>query len=138
MGRKRFVIRKIRTGRAKILGRWYYPSEIHLEYDGRLDEMRYAFSLYYDTEGNLEDFVGLWGTERAFRNPDEDWPGPECFDGYFNWYWWHTKDKVVEEIARIRHLLSSPYILEGERAKYEQAILSHELTLKKITSLEGP
>lgn len=89
---KRFHIRTIKNGQVKILGHYYHPDNTHMQYDGRLDGMRYAFGLYRigDEDDKLEPFVCLWGTEKAYRSEcHTDWYGPECIDGHFYWYWWH-------------------------------------------------
>lgn len=101
MRRNQFAIRTIRQGRAKIHGRWFYPSEKFLPYDGRLDGMRYAFGLYWSGDGagnwHLEDFVYLWGPEELYHNDHEHDPGygPELIDGYFPWACWRVKEEVA-------------------------------------------
>lgn len=88
--RPRFALRTIRGGAARIHGHTFRPDERHMAYDGRLDGQRYAFGLYYDPDGEMLDFVSLWGTEGFYRDPDGEWPGPECIDGHFNWAWWRS------------------------------------------------
>ena len=95
LGKRRFVIRTIKNGQVKILGKVYHPNSHYMEYDGRLDGMRYAFGLYYDCKGELEEFVSLCGAEKAYKAPgdeDIDWPDPECVDGYYHWAWWDTEN----------------------------------------------
>lgn len=95
MKKRNFVIRTIRDGQAKINGLVFRPSSQWLEYDGRLDGMRYAFGLYW-TGDEMQSYVHLWGTEEAYRA--EDWAQyckehpanerPECVDGWCNWDFW--------------------------------------------------
>lgn len=89
----RFVIRKIRNGRVKIFGRWYYASDQYEKYDGRLDGLRYAFGLY-ERDGVLQDFVYLWGGERQFHTiEDLKEPVPEMLeDGGLPWCWWNVRE----------------------------------------------
>ena len=54
MNRPRFVHRTIKDGSVKIFGKIFKPDKKFLTYDGRLDNLRYAFSLYWD-EDFLED-----------------------------------------------------------------------------------
>ena len=86
-----FVVRTIRHGRVKIGGKWYWPDQRHLAYDGRLDELRYAFARYrgHYPGGPWLPFVQLWGTEGQFRGwtPIEEY-GPELVDGCFPWMHW--------------------------------------------------
>jgi hypothetical protein len=81
---KRFAIRTVKDGRVTIKGRQYEPDANHMEYDGRLDGMRFAFGLYH----GRPDLVSLWGTEAAYWAVDDDakfeelWnSAPECVDG---------------------------------------------------------
>ena len=91
-----FLLREIKDGRVKILGDFYAPREPLLpEHEG----MRAAFALYwmnlspgetypgYDERG-LMTTVSLWGSEKAYLDPEADWPGPFCQGGVFRWEWW--------------------------------------------------
>ncbi len=95
---RRFVIRKIKDGRVKIFGKYFYPDDRFMKYDGRLDGMRYAFGLYWTRtkSGWIIDGINLWGTEEVYKaapykqNYEEltAIPGPECVDGKYNWAFW--------------------------------------------------
>jgi hypothetical protein len=91
----RFVDRKVRNGRVKIFGRWFYPSEQWLKYDWRLDEVWYHFGLYEGAPGDLKDFGFLLGTtessKKSMRGEEYD-HGPELIDGHFPWCWWEARD----------------------------------------------
>lgn len=84
--RRNFVCRKIRNGRVRIYGRWYYPSERFTKYDGRLDGSRWRFGLYW-SEGQMMNICGLHS-----EVGDDSWPGRACVDGKFPWYWWTAGD----------------------------------------------
>lgn len=90
--RTRFVMRTIRNGRAKILGRWFYPDEKWLKYDGRLDGLKYHFGLY-STGEKMENFVCLWGSEEEYRSKQVSTMenDPACVDGAYPWAWWETR-----------------------------------------------
>ena len=92
--KRNFVIRKIRSGRAKILGVWYYPDDRFMEYDGRLDGMQYAFGLYWNGDERDESLVCLWGTKEQYNFEADDW-GPELVDGAFPWLFWHPKKEAI-------------------------------------------
>jgi len=103
---KRFVIRTIRNGKVKIFNNYYYPINLYKKYDGRLNEMRYAFGLYWkpreDGKWQLEDYVQLWGTEEMYNCADgsnkelfsklyrED---PQKVDGNLPWLTWRVKNE---------------------------------------------
>ena len=92
---RNFVIRTIRDGAVKINGFTYQPLNLsgygRITYDGRLDGMRYAFGLYWVGD-KQEPYVFLWGTERAYRSElKDDWPGPHCVGGYFQWDFWYRQ-----------------------------------------------
>jgi hypothetical protein len=102
MRKRRFVIRTIRNGQVKINGQIFKPADRWLEYDGRLDGIRYAFGLYW-SGGAILPFVSLRGTEAAFHATSAEeigqhWPGPECVNGFFHWAWWYT-DEFREKLA---------------------------------------
>jgi hypothetical protein len=101
VSRPRFALRTIRGGRVRINGVTFAPNEHHRPYDGRLDNLRMVFGLYYgppgyqayrESDGWNVSFVCLWGTEAAYRSPDDDtdWPGPHCIDNVFQWEWWEA------------------------------------------------
>lgn len=87
-----FAIRKIRNGRVRIKGKWFYPREDSRKYKGELDGSKFAFGLYWGGHCFL-DFICLWGTEKAYHSddPSVDWPGPNYIDGFFQWAWWDVK-----------------------------------------------
>jgi hypothetical protein len=70
MNKGRYATRKVRKGRVKIFGKWYYPEDSLREYDGRFDGVKCTFNLYYNADRQLENFVGLWDTK-------------DC-----HWTWW--------------------------------------------------
>jgi len=116
MRRRHFVIRTIRNGQVKINGQIFRPEEMWMPYDGRLDGMRYVFSLYWRGDEMLP-FVSLWGTEAAYHATtdeelNEHWPGPECIDGYFQWEWWHTAEGL-EKLQGQREWFEAPAQLRG-------------------------
>lgn len=91
--RPRFALRTIRNGRVRIYGKDWAPAREPCP--ERFEGMRAAFGLYwgepgwhrYDERG-LMDGISLWGSEKAYRDPEADWPGPFCEDGVFKWEWW--------------------------------------------------
>lgn len=90
----RFVIRTIKKGRIKIFGKFYYPDNRYMEYDGRLDNMRYAFGIYekYTPDGIIpDDCVSMWGSEKAFRGLESPNEGKDVINGYFPWMLWHAE-----------------------------------------------
>ena len=88
-----FVLRKIRNGgRVKIKGKWYYPNEHFMKYDGRLDGLRMVFGVY---EWRGEWRVDLWGTEEEHNSNDPDrtdFVEPHCVDGGYPWFIWEQKE----------------------------------------------
>lgn len=80
-------LRTVRDGKVRIRGRWYRPDECYMVYDGRLDGRRFLFALYK----GKEELAGLWGTEKAYRDPTDDSQGPECVGGTYPWYFWHAE-----------------------------------------------
>lgn len=96
----RMVLRKIRSGRVKILGHYYEPSREPVR--DRHEGLRAAFGLYwgppeisnYDERG-LMSGVCLWGSEEMYRATDDDdfgqaWDeNPWVEDSRFKWEWWH-------------------------------------------------
>jgi len=109
----RFAIRTVKEGTITIGGKVFRPREWYQErdgclrkgdqpkyhdlpYQGELDGMRLAFGRYksYETEGEYEQFVSLWGTEDYFfRTDGNGWPGPNCIGNVFHWDWWYTEDE---------------------------------------------
>ena len=96
MSRKRAVIRTIKDGRVEIYGRYFYPSDWYLDYDGRLDGMRYSFGVYYTGE-KMENKVSMIRRE-GVPPFDPDNPEtysenqPEIVDGTIPWLFWHVRD----------------------------------------------
>ena len=94
MNEERFAVRTVRSGRVKIGGLVFAPSEQFLAYDGRLDGQRFAFGRYRRGR-SYEPFVALWGTEDAFLYRGEDFEErmfeePHCIDGKYSWTWWYA------------------------------------------------
>jgi hypothetical protein len=63
----------IRDGTVRINDLTFRPTNRWLEYDGRLDGMRYTFGLYW-TGDEMEPFVYLWGTEEDFGSSEARTP----------------------------------------------------------------
>ena len=80
-----FVERTIKHGAVRIGGLIFRPSERHLAYDGRLDDMRYMFGRY-PTQDEWRPFVCLWGLRESTALE-----GPHVVNGTLPWYWWHTE-----------------------------------------------
>jgi hypothetical protein len=97
MSKKRAVIQTIKDGRVEIYGRYFYPDDKYMEYDGRLDGMRYAFGVYYTGE-KMDDKVSIIRVESAPIKFDPDDPAsysenqPEIVDGYIPWLFWFVRD----------------------------------------------
>lgn len=95
---KKWVVRTIKDGQVQIYGEIYVPSRKHMQYDGRLDGMRYVFARYRSPRNEVtiwEPFVRLWASEEtahAIERQEEYENGPECVDGYFPWGWWYRLD----------------------------------------------
>ena len=104
MQKRNFVTRTIRNGTVKIDGKIFAPNSRWVEYDGRLDNLRPTFGLYW-TGDKLEDYISLWGTEGKFNvefETDEEyrkWLGsgekdaPDLVDGCYPWTFWYVKEK---------------------------------------------
>jgi len=91
MHKQRFVLRKIRNGRAKIKGIWFVPDERGKPYDGRLDGMVFAFGLYYVGDRWNDEFVYLWGPEQNYCTHNTKlWikDAQVYEDGFLYWCWW--------------------------------------------------
>lgn len=101
-----FAVRRVRPGgRVKIGGVWFTPRE---EYHGELDGQVLAFGRYraFVTRGPYEPFVCLWGSAERFwsDDPDTDWPGPHCIDGFFHWEWWEPQlQQGARPPSRVTH-----------------------------------
>ena len=96
-----FVTRTIRKGRVKIGKQWYAPSNQHMQYDGRLDGLRYIFGRYYrwgSLDNSFEPFVFLWGSQAAYKGKEKWGTGPEIVNGYLVWCWWR------QEVSNAEHL----------------------------------
>jgi hypothetical protein len=94
---KSFVVRTIRNGRVKIGKKWYYPDAKWMEYDGRLDGVRYAFGRYWRRSNRgwkPEPFVYLWGPEHNYHALDSsEWiEDIQIVHGTMPWTWWRTKN----------------------------------------------
>ena len=101
-----FLLRKIRNGRVKLLGKWWRPDPRHIIYDGRCDGKVYAFGLYRNFEPNKygsakwAPYICLWGSEKAYRfrgdpdndpNNEQDYPGDFAVDNSLPWEWWYQE-----------------------------------------------
>ena len=89
LGNAMVYYRTIRKGTVKIVHTIYVPSSEILQYDGRLDGMRYVFW------GTTEK-MNMAMTELAWRwmfTPYNDLfiVGPENVDGLFPWRYWYPK-----------------------------------------------
>ena len=92
---RRFVLRTVRHGSVKVLGRIFRPSNEHLEYDGRLEGERLAFGLYPDFG---EDVISLWGTEKEYKQRRLNSNSSYEVDGTLPWIWWkQLKEGVGDE-----------------------------------------
>mgnify|MGYP001591070236 CR=1 FL=1 len=86
------AVRTVRNGTVRIKGRRFSPETHHEPYDGRLDNLRFAFALYRDYEtGGWKPLAALWGTEAAYRGQEPQMQGPEVVDGSLPWYFWHAE-----------------------------------------------
>lgn len=74
------IKRKVRDGRVKIKGAWFYPSSLHMEYDGRCDGHWFYFACYFEEP----TYVNLHSSTET-----ED--GPHIVDGKLPWMFWYTK-----------------------------------------------
>ncbi len=105
----RFGARTIRDGRIKWLGADYRVAPVQRshpeygpdwqsdpEYDGRLDGLRALFYTYppgtHDGTVFLHSFGPTYG--------DDEWPSPNCIDGYFVWEHWEYFTSTAQEAAR--------------------------------------
>ena len=88
MRKRNFVLRTIRNGQVKINGLIFRPDKRWLEYDGRLDGMRYAFGLYWRGD-EMEPFAELWGTEETYRMAKTD-----------QWNEWSEKQRLTSNEYR--------------------------------------
>ena len=103
MQKRNFVIRTVIDGEVKIYGKIFVPSKEWLEYDSRLDKLRFAFGLYWKGKTWDDSFVCLWGAEKDFNTTVETgeeyrkWiatagDGPDVVDNYCPWMWWYRKE----------------------------------------------
>ncbi len=99
--KRRFVLRTIKNGKIKINGKIFKPfigSLVHqnIEYDGRLDDRKFAFGLYWNGEIQAP-YVQMWGHEALYKAKDEDTFNreydnrPDVIDGIFPWTWWDAE-----------------------------------------------
>lgn len=82
-------VRTIKNGTVKIMHKIYTPSTAIMQYDGRLDGMRYAFWEY-------EHHMSLSMTELAWRMILTPYAelfliGPEIVNGVSPWRTWHPR-----------------------------------------------
>ena len=73
--------RKIRNGRVKINGSWYYPNDYHMKYDGRLDGRQFYFGTYRGDDTLIS----------IHSNDEEDNQIP--FEDWAPWLFWYKNDK---------------------------------------------
>ena len=87
------VLRKIRNGRVKYGGIWFYPRQDNKKYDGRLDGLTMAFGIYSDPIGTRDNgFISLWGYSDMYYKGMDYWPGSNCIDNNFYWDWWYVEN----------------------------------------------
>lgn len=88
MRKPKWAIRKIRNGRVKINGVWFYPSDYYLKYDSRLDGMTFRFGLFYTGD--------KWERKQVYmhsRVPEEPYrQRSDVINGRFSWEWWRPKE----------------------------------------------
>lgn len=75
--------RKVRNGRVKVRGTWFYPSKLHMKYDGRCD----GHWFYFGTYANEPTFVSLHSSAETVDGED----GPHIVDGKLPWMFWYQK-----------------------------------------------
>jgi len=103
-----FIIRKITNGQIKFDHQVWEPKEK----TNCLDGMKFAFGVYvegvYSHPIKRLDMLGLWGSEKTYRNSDYTEYGDANYkiyselsdqdtkllapDGYFRQYWWHPME----------------------------------------------
>lgn len=96
----RFIMRTIRNGTVKVNNINYAPEALYQKYDGRLDGKRFAFGTYKTITTGQISHLALWGSEAYYRDKERKlpWPGEECVDNAFPWYWWMPVRKEVTAI----------------------------------------
>lgn len=105
-----FVTRTIIKGRVKIKGKWFYPSDQFMKYDGRLDGQRVAFGLYPAHMGKMKqytEYVAMWGSEKEWEDSKKGIHTMRFgeVNGTIPWYWWYTK-KEMERKRKIPGILT--------------------------------
>ena len=99
--KRNWAVRKIKHGEVRIAGKVFRPDENRMEYDGRLDGLRYVFGRYwtYTVDGGIvcNPYICLWGSEAEFKSSvSSNEVGPEVVDGQLPWLWWR---EVKEEVS---------------------------------------
>lgn len=104
--RHRFVIRTIKNGKVRVHGKIFRPftnplSPVrNIEYDGRLDGMRFAFGVSWNSDGTQMAYIEMWGSEALWKACSSDDEAlylrecenrPDCVAGCFPWIWWATE-----------------------------------------------
>ena len=82
-----FVIRTIKNGKVKINGKIYIPDTRYVQYDGRLDGLKYAFATYK----NEDKFVNCWGTLETYKNQDDSFGKERMGNGTLPWMFWNIE-----------------------------------------------
>ena len=86
--------RTIKDGTVLIDGRHYYPDDRFIEYDGRLDGLRYHFGLYK----HKPELISMIRQVDSPVQFDPEDPAsysenrPEIVDGALPWLFWKTVD----------------------------------------------
>jgi len=97
-------LRKVRNGRVKIDGEWFYLRDNHREYAGEMDGGWYMFGRYYIGE-KAQPYISLWGSkETSEAGQDKETDEEVCaamdavkhtnkniIDGKIYWQWWYPK-----------------------------------------------
>ena len=90
--------RTVKNGRVKIGGKWYYPQQNHMPYDGRCDGFRFHFGTYPPPF----DAVSLHSLAGAIDSDDDNaiMEGPHCVDGHYPWAWWVEEGRTIHDPVR--------------------------------------
>ena len=83
--RRMTVLRKIKNGRVKIYGRYYYPHDYHREYKGELEGLNAYFGLYRYSDHKAVCLMYFPGFFESGENE------PNHIDGYVYWIVWKVR-----------------------------------------------
>lgn len=111
-----WAIRKVRNGRVKFHGRWFYIANENVdkrdkEYRGELDEIWFVFHSYDNHFGTEEEkflpYLCIWGSLEYYNAPYESEERSQLFRddpkwGWSNWY--PDADTAREMISRMTNL----------------------------------